>query len=34
LFAATHLEVGTARNVVAEAPCPVLTVKPRVRQAA
>jgi nucleotide-binding universal stress UspA family protein len=34
LFAATHLEVGTAHNVVAEAPCPVLTVKPKVRQAA
>ena len=34
LFAATHLEVGTAHNVVAEAPCPVLTVKPKVRHAA
>lgn len=34
LFAATHFEVGTAHNVVAEAPCPVLTVKPKVQQAA
>ena len=34
VFAATHLEVGTAHNVVAQAPCPVLTVRPRVREAA
>ena len=34
LFAATHLGVGTAHNVVAQAPCPVLTVKPKARQAA
>jgi nucleotide-binding universal stress UspA family protein len=34
LFAATHFGVGTAHNVIAEAPCPVLTVKPKVRHAA
>jgi nucleotide-binding universal stress UspA family protein len=34
LFAATHLDIGTAHNVVAQAPCPVLTVRPRVQQAA
>jgi nucleotide-binding universal stress UspA family protein len=34
VFAATHLEVGTAHNVVAQAPCPVLTVRPKIRQAA
>lgn len=34
LFAATHLKAGTAHTVVAQAPCPVLTVRPRVRQAA
>ncbi len=34
LFAATHLEVGTAHNVVAQAECPVLTVRRKVRQAA
>lgn len=34
LFTATHLEIGTAHNVVAQAPCPVLTVRPIVRQAA
>ena len=32
LFTATHLEIGTAHNVVAQAPCPVLTVRPKVRQ--
>jgi nucleotide-binding universal stress UspA family protein len=34
LFAATHLNAGTAHNVVAQAPCPVLTVRGKVRQAA
>lgn len=34
LFATTHLDVGTVHNVVAQAPCPVLTVRPKVRQAA
>jgi nucleotide-binding universal stress UspA family protein len=34
LFAATHLDVGTVHNVVAQAPCPVLTVRDKVRQAA
>jgi nucleotide-binding universal stress UspA family protein len=34
LFAATHLELGTADSVVARAPCPVLTIRPKVRQAA
>jgi hypothetical protein len=27
VFVATHLEAGTAHKVVAEAPCPVLTVR-------
>jgi nucleotide-binding universal stress UspA family protein len=27
VFAATHLDAGTAHKVVAEAPCPVLTVR-------
>lgn len=34
VFAATHLNVGTAHSVVAEAPCPVLTVRAKVQQAA
>ena len=34
LFAATHLERGTAHKVVTHAPCPVLTVRPRIGQAA
>jgi len=34
LFAATHLEIGTTHSVVAQAPCPVLTIRPKVRQAA
>jgi nucleotide-binding universal stress UspA family protein len=34
LFAATHLDVGTAHNVVAQASCPVLTVRPKIQQAA
>jgi nucleotide-binding universal stress UspA family protein len=34
VLAATHLEIGTTHNVVAHAPCPVLTVGPMVRQAA
>jgi nucleotide-binding universal stress UspA family protein len=34
LFAATHLEIGTAHSVLAQAPCPVLTVRPGVREAA
>jgi len=34
LFAATHLKVGTAHNVVAQASCPVLTVRPKIREAA
>lgn len=33
-FAATHLRAGTAHTVVAQAPCPVLTVRPRISQAA
>jgi len=33
-FAATHLDVGTAHKVVAAAPCPVLTVRARLPQAA
>jgi nucleotide-binding universal stress UspA family protein len=31
---AAHIEIGTAHRVVAEAPCPVLTVRPKVLQAA
>lgn len=31
---ATHRDAGTVHNVVAQAPCPVLTVKPKVCQAA
>jgi nucleotide-binding universal stress UspA family protein len=34
VLAATHLGIGTTHNVVAHAPCPVLTVGPMVRQAA
>jgi nucleotide-binding universal stress UspA family protein len=34
LFMATHLETGTAHSVVAHAPCPVLTIRPKVPQAA
>jgi nucleotide-binding universal stress UspA family protein len=34
LFATTHLEIGTAHSVVAQAPCPVMTVRPNARQAA
>ena len=34
VFAATHLDMGTAHSVVAQAPCPVLTVRPKVQQAA
>jgi len=34
VFAATHLDIGTAHNVVAQAPCPVLTVRPKAQQAA
>ena len=34
VFAATHLDVGTAHKVVAAAPCPVLTVRARLSQAA
>jgi len=34
VLAATHLDVGTAHNVVAQAPCPVLTVRPKGQQAA
>lgn len=34
VFAATHLDVGTAHKVVAMAPCPVLTVRARLSQAA
>ena len=34
VFAATHLDIGTAHNVVAQAPCPVLTVRPKIQQAA
>jgi nucleotide-binding universal stress UspA family protein len=34
LFAATHLEIGTAHSVVIQAPCPVLTVRPKELQAA
>ena len=33
-LAATHLEIGTVHSVVAQAPCPVLTVRPKNRQAA
>ena len=33
-LAATHLEIGTTHNVVAHAPCPVLTVRPMVAQPA
>jgi len=32
LFAFTHLEIGTTHSVVAQAPCPVLTVRPKVPQ--
>ena len=31
-LATTHLEIGTVHNVVAQAPCPVLTVRPKIRQ--
>lgn len=34
VLAATHLEIGTTHNVVAHAPCPVVTVRPMVLQAA
>jgi nucleotide-binding universal stress UspA family protein len=34
VFAATHLETGTAHAVVAHAVCPVLTVRPHIRRAA
>lgn len=34
VLAATHLEIGTTHKVVAHAPCPVLTVRPVVWQAA
>jgi nucleotide-binding universal stress UspA family protein len=34
LFAVTHLNLGTAHTVVAQAPCPVLTVRPRLCQTA
>ncbi|MBS1841533.1 MAG: universal stress protein [Acidobacteria bacterium] len=34
LLAATHLEMGTTHNVVAHAPCPVVTVRPSLRDAA
>jgi nucleotide-binding universal stress UspA family protein len=34
IFAATHLAMGTAHEVVARAPCPVLTLRPRLRRAA
>jgi len=34
VFAATRLDIGTAHNVVAQAPCPVLTVRPKAQQAA
>lgn len=34
VLAATHLEIGTTHNVVAHAPCPVLTVRHVIPQAA